>query len=112
MQAHVEAYDFVLVADAQRHERADHFKNDEGQATRPHQRNDNAVELREHLLRIALKQARNSAGQFRTGRECTDRKHTCEQGAGKPPDTMHAEYVERVVIADSEFEPGASPETN
>ena len=68
MLADIEAYDFVLVADAQRHKHADHFKNDEGQATRPHQRNDNAVELREHLVRIALKQSMNAPGQFRACR--------------------------------------------
>ena len=97
--ADIEAHDLVFMAHTQRHQQPMTLRMmkvippDQASVTPM------PIELRDHLLRIAFEQAVHSARHFRAGRKCADGKHAREQGAGKSADAMHAEHVERVVIA-------------
>src|SRR5262245_27918377 len=110
--ADVQSHDLVLLLHPERNERADDFQYHEGHHARPHQSDNDAIELSDDLVRIPLKQTGNSAGRLRGCRKCADCEHTGEQCTGEATNPVYAKYVERVVISDLEFEPGASPEAN
>ena len=94
MKADIEAHDFVFLTHTQRDQRANDFEDYEGQCSRPHQCDNDPVELGDNLLRIAFKQAVYAARQFRGCRQRTDREHARKQGAGHSADAMHAEHIE------------------
>src|SRR3974377_1301244 len=63
-------------------------------------------------MRIAFQQSGNAAGRFGSGRQSADREHAGEESSGKAADSMYAKNIERVVVAQSELEPGAGPEAD
>ena len=67
------------------------------------QRDRDAVELQQQLVRIALDQAGGPAD--RGGGE-----HAGQQGAGHAADAVDAEHVERIVVIEAMLEAGAGPE--
>src|SRR4029450_8805348 len=110
MKADVETHYLVLLAHAQWDQGADDFKDDEGQCSRPHQRDEDPIKLSYDLLWIALEKTMHASRQLWSCRQRAHRKDTSEQGAGKSTDAVDAKHVERVVIADLELEPGTGPE--
>ena len=76
------------------------FEGDEGHHVRPQQGHRDAVDLHDHLLRIAFEQAPNSVRHFRADRERANGKHAGGERAGKSTDPVHAEtYLSRFALA-------------
>src|SRR3954451_4881962 len=90
----IEAFQLLLQRNPQRYEGADQLEQYVGDASRPDQRNRDSVELDQHLLRVALDQARGAA-------DGADREHAGEQSAGHAADAVDAEHVERIVIIET-----------
>ena len=66
-------------------------------------------ELDEDLPRIAVDQAGRSARRLGACRDRADGEHAGQQCAEHAADAVHAEHVERIVIAEPELELGAGP---
>src|SRR5262245_29234868 len=93
VQCDVETDDFVLVANAEWNAGVDYFEDYEGRTTRPNYGDNDTVELRDDLLRIALEQAGDTARQLRSRRKRADRKDAGKQGTGKSADAVHAKHI-------------------
>src|SRR2546423_3465938 len=103
VQRDVEAAALGLVIDPQRNDRIDGLENHEGGDAGPEKNGHDPVNLIQQLLAVAL----DEAGRLpdRGGGEDAG-----EERAGRAADAVHAEDVERIVIAAPELEFGAGPE--
>src|SRR4029079_13578714 len=102
VEREIETLALDLVGDAQPDEDVDDLENDQRHDGVVAEHDEDAVELVEHLHRIAIEQAGLAA-------ICLDRKHAGEQRAHDAANSVHAEGVERVVVAQHVLQAGAAP---
>src|SRR5258705_11822784 len=104
MLRNIEALKLLLERNPQGCKHADQLEQHEGYGARPQQGDADAIELDQHLLRVALDQAGSPADR-------SHREHAGQQCPGHAADAMHAEDVERIVIAQAGLYRGAGPDT-
>src|SRR5262245_13499077 len=102
VQREIETFALHLVGDAQPDEDVDDLEDDQRDDGVVDEDDDDTVDLVEELYRIAFEQAGGAAIGL-------DREHAGEQGTGDAADRVHAERVERVVIAQHVLQAGAAP---
>src|SRR5215510_5619857 len=102
VQREIETLALHLIADAQADEDVDDLENDQRDDGVVDEDDDDAIDLVEELARISLEQAGGAAILF-------DREHAGEQRADGAADGVHAEGVERVIVAQHVLQAGAAP---
>src|SRR5258708_23257692 len=98
----METFALDLLADSQADEDVDDLEDDQRHDGVVDEDNHEAFDLVEQLHRIAFDQAGRAAVLL-------DREHAGEQRAHGSPDRVHAECVERIVIAQHVLQAGAAP---
>src|SRR3984893_6086437 len=98
----IEALALHVLADSQPDKGIERAKNDQRHDGVIGEDDDDPCELIEHLHCVAL----DEAGSTTIG---LDREHAREQRAGNAAERMHAESIERIVVAEHVLETGASP---
>ncbi len=101
----VQTFAFLLFGDAQADDHVDDFEDDEGDDGVVDDGEAHALGLDQDLGHIAFQGAGGAADGL-------DREHAGEHGADDAADGMHAEGVERVVIADHFLHVDRSPEAH
>ena len=81
MLGHVEAFDLVLLIDAQWHQEFDHLEQNETDDSRPDNDGKDRIELDQELARVTLDQSGKSGG-VRACRYRRDCKNAGEKGTG------------------------------
>src|SRR5271165_217974 len=99
VQREIEAVALDLLRDAQANRDIDDLEDDERDDRVVDNDDGDAQELVHELLDVALQKARMSA-------ELVDREHAGQDGADRAANRMHAEGVERVVIAEGRLKRG------
>src|SRR5271168_1463263 len=102
VQRNVETLAFDVCGDAQTDGNVDDLEDDERDDDVINDDDGNALDLVEHLARIAFEQAGGPAILF-------DREHAGEDRTRGTADAVDAEAVERIVIAEHVLEAGGAP---
>src|SRR5882757_6614559 len=99
----IQAYLFMLRADAQADDQVDNLEQNESADDREHPCNRNSNELVQYLMRVAIQQPcrlRVACSVFTEDRiDRALREYAGEYSANRASGTMHAERIQRVVIA-------------
>src|SRR5262249_5840383 len=105
VQREVEAFAFDLFADPQTDEEVHDLEQDQRNDGVIDEHGDDADALVDELLDVAIERAGGSAVLL-------DREDAGEQRADDAADRVHAERVERVIVAEHVLEAGAAPVTH
>src|SRR6202012_809695 len=100
----IEALQLLLHRNPDRDEEAHQFEKAVSHDDRPAQGDRHAVKLGQHEMRISFQKPGSPSDRG-------GRKPPGQQGARQSADTVDAEHVERIVIFETVFEPGAGPVT-
>src|SRR5262245_37018294 len=108
MQAEIEPIPLDFLGNPQTDNQIDHFQNDPGTDTGVDQGQENTLNLDQDLAGIAVDQTnRGITALDRLGGE-----HTGQDGTGDTADTVHAEDVQRIVIAEDVLDRGGGEEAD
>src|SRR5215468_3787525 len=102
VQREIETLTLHLIADAQSDEDVDDLEDDQRHDGVVDEDDDDALDLIDHLHGVAFDQARRAAVLL-------DREHAGEQRTDGAADGVHAEGVERVIVAQHVLQAGAAP---
>src|SRR5262244_2155303 len=102
VQREIETLALHLIADAQSDEDVDDLEDDQRHDGVVDEDDDDALDLVDHLHRVAFDQAGGAAVLL-------DREHAGEQRADGAADGVHAEGVERIIVAQHALQAGAAP---
>ncbi len=103
MKVDVEALDLFLGRDAQPDDHVDDLEDDEGRDRTPGDADQGAPELGQDLTAIAVDQA-----LLAHAADCLDGEHAGQDRTDEAADAMHAERVERVVVAQGVLQAGGA----
>src|SRR5229473_7588738 len=107
VQIDVEALDLLFVGHAQADQRIDDLEKDEGGDGAPGDADQAAPELGQDLAAIAVYKPPLALAADRL-----DGEHAGQDGADETADAVHAEGVERIVVAHRPLEAGGAPEAD
>src|ERR1700676_2161106 len=102
MQREIEAVSLDVLRHAQADKHLDHGQDDQAGDGIIDEHDGDPDALVEELTNVALQNARGSAVLL-------DREHPGQQRPDDAADRMHAEAIQRIVIAEQPFQAGASP---
>src|ERR1700728_814533 len=105
MQSEGETSALAALADEKADDHVDDLEDDQGHDHVVDEDSDDTDYLIDHLAGIAFDQSGGTAKSL-------DGEYAGEDGAGRATDGVHAEGIERVVVAEEVLEAGAAPVTD
>src|ERR1700733_9026712 len=104
MQIEIEAFPLAVDIDPEADDQVDELEQNQRDDRVVADGAPDAVELDQHLMRIAVDQTALAGAADRRNRE-----HAGEEGSDRPTDAMDAERIEAVVVPESVLETGRAP---